>query len=260
MELDPGPLLLSRRLEHVRTRPFCFFHVDDYLPEAFYRALLESYPQPSYYAYNEEGKMGFRSSEDPEAVDRFCESRPAWRRLVDFFGSDAFLEDARRTFAGPLREARGWKGRKRWVNCTRRPPPGSWLRYQLQEPVRTTVQLSMLPPDACVVPHSDAPRKLVSLLLYFRDPEWRDDWGGGTEFYEPLDAERARGWSRTQRVPFEEFKTIGVADFVANRLAGFVRSDASYHGVAPLRCPPGTARKALLINVKRLGWRRRHEL
>jgi hypothetical protein len=38
--------------------------------------------------------------------------------------------------------------------------------------------------------------------------DWQDAWGGGTEFYAPLDPERARAWGATDD-PFEEFKTIG---------------------------------------------------
>jgi hypothetical protein len=259
MGLDPGPLLLSRRLARVRSDPFCFFHVDDYLPPDFYQRLLASFPDESNYRFNGEGKMGFRSSEDPEAMDRYCDAHPDWRQLIDFLGSDAFLADLRAAVAGPLVQARGWSGRRLWRNHTRRPVPESPLRYLLEEPVRTTFQFSMLPRDASVVPHSDAPRKLVSLLLYFRDPDWQDAWGGGTEFYAPIDPERARRWAATDRIAFEEFKTIGSTPFAGNRLAGFVRSACSYHGVPPLCCPPGRTRKALLINVKRVKWAKRHE-
>jgi hypothetical protein len=259
MQFDPEQLLLSRRLEQVTTDPFCFFSVDDYLPADLYQALLASYPDESNYRFNSEGKMGFRSSEDPVAIDRYCDAHPEWRRLIDFFGSDEFLADLRETFARPLVQARGWAGHRPWLNCTKRKAPANPLRYLLQEPVKTTVQFSMLPRDAVVVPHSDAPRKLVSLLLYFREPSWQDAWGGGTEFYLPLDPERARGWGATERIPFEEFKTIGSTPFVANRLAGFVRCARSYHGVPALSCPPGTTRKALLINVKRLKWSKRDQ-
>ncbi|MHC4608047.1 MAG: hypothetical protein ACYTAF_14140, partial [Planctomycetota bacterium] len=139
-ELDTKDLLLSRRLEHVTTDPFSFFYVDDYLPADLYQTLLDDYPADETYSYNDEGKMGFRSSEDPEAVARFCREHPAWQRLFDFFSSDAFLFDLRDTFAGPLREARPWSGRKPWVNCNRTDVPNNWLRYQLQEPVLTTFQ------------------------------------------------------------------------------------------------------------------------
>jgi hypothetical protein len=259
MPFDPQQLLISRRRAEIRTDPFCFFQVDDYLPPGLYQRLLESFPEEGNYRANDEGKLGFRSSEDPDAVSRYCEAHSDWRGLVEFFGSDAFLADLRQVFAEPLAQARGWAGRRPWLNCTRRRPPGNPLRYQLQEPVKTTFQFSLLPRDAEVVPHSDAPRKLVSLLLYFRDRDWQDAWGGGTEYYAPLDPERARGWGATDRIPFEEFKAIGSTAFSGNRLAGFVRSANSYHGVPALDCPPGRTRKALLINVKRVKWSRRHE-
>jgi len=258
--LDTSNLLLSRRLEKIVFEPFCFFYVDDYLPAEFYQALLASYPESSRYAYNDEGKMGFRSSEDPEAVARFGEEHPEWRALVDFLGSDEFVYDAARTLRDALVTACGPAGRKPWYNCTKRKVSNNLLRYLVQEPVRTTYQFSMLPRGGAVVPHTDARRKLVSLLLYFRDPDWKDAWGGGTEFYAPLDPERARSWGPGDRIPFDEFKTIDVTGFVGNRLAGFVRSDVSYHGVRPPTCPSEAARKALLINIKRLKWSKRHQL
>ena len=107
MGFDPEQLLLSRRLEHVTTDPFCFFYVDDYLPADLYQGLLASYPNESNYRFNAEGKMGFRSSEDPEAIERYCDTHPEWRQLIDFFGSDRFLADMRDVFAKPLVQARG---------------------------------------------------------------------------------------------------------------------------------------------------------
>ena len=255
--LEFESLLLSRRLEHITHDPFCFFYLDDYLPADFYQSLLQSFPNDEHYRYDSGGKLGFRSSVDADAVENFCAHHPQWRALVDFFGSDAFLNDIRETFRQGLFKARGLPGLRTWTNCTRREVPHNWLAYQFREPVRTSFQFSLLPRGAEVVPHADAPRKLVSLLLYLRDPEWEDSWGGGTEFYVPLDPRRARRWGRTERIPFEEFKRIDTTAFVGNRLAGFVRSDRSYHGVRPVSCPPGMARKALLINVKRVTWAKR---
>lgn len=264
-EFDTEALLLSKRLACPGLDPFCFFQVDDYLPPDLYEELRASYPGGSDYSVNPyspnaEGKLGFRSSVDPAGLDRFCAAHPVWGRLFEFFRSDGFLEDLRGTLAEPLRRARpGWAGRRPWYNANTRGVPNSWLRYQVQEPVTTTFELSQLSRDAVVTPHADAPRKLVTMLLYFRDPEWQDDWGGGTEYYAPLDPVRARSWAATDRIPFEEFKSIGSTGYVANRLAGFVRSARSYHGVPPVTAPAGWSRKALMINVKRVKWSKRHK-
>ncbi len=256
--VDTEQLMISRRLEHVHHRPICFFYIDDYLPSDLYRSLYTNYPRDVGYSYDKYGKMGFRSSEEPDAVRRFCASNPAWQALIEFFSSDEFLDDVRQSFAPDLVEARGLAGRRRWINCNTRDAPRSWLKYQLQEPIRTTFQFSLLPKDAAIVPHTDAPRKMVSLLLYFRDPDWKDSFGGNTEYYVPRDPRRARHWKQTARIPFEEFKPIGETAYVGNRLTGFVRSRVSWHGVRPISCPEGMARKALLINIKKLTFAKRH--
>jgi hypothetical protein len=261
MDLDTKSLLLSNRVADLRLDPFCFFCVDDYLPRDLYEELHGSYPDGPEYGADSEGKLGFRSSEDPGSVERFCREHPAWGQLFAFFRSDEFLADARAVLAEPLRRARrGWPGRRPWYNGNTRPVPNNWLRYQLQEPVATTFQFSRLSRDAVVTPHADAPRKLLTMLLYFREPEWRDEWGGATEYYVPLDPERARAWGATDRIPFEEFKPIGSTGYVANRLAGFVRSANSFHGVAPVTSPASLARKAFMINVKRVKWSKRKKL
>jgi hypothetical protein len=261
MEIDNQQLLLSNRLGDLRLDPFCFFSVDDYLPQELFEVLRKSYPGGSEYSSNAEGKLGFRSSEDPEEVARFCDENPAWAQLFAFFRSDEFLEDACATLAEPLRRARrGWPGRRPWYNANTRPVPKQWLRYQLQEPVVTTYQFSKLSRDAVVTPHSDAPRKLFTMLLYFREPEWKDEWGGATEYYAPIDPVRARTWGATDQIPFEELKLIGSTGFAANRLAGFVRAANSYHGVPPVSSPPDMARRAFMINVKRVKWSKRDKL
>ena len=170
------------------------------------------------------------------------------------------MQDARRALSPQLLSARNWKARRRWLNCSHDEIPTNRLRYVLEEPVRTTFQISQLPAGAEVVPHSDAPRKLVSLMLYFRDDDWQDSSGGGTVFLEPLDPERAQQWSPTARIPFSELKEIGSCGFARNRLAGFVRSSNSYHGVRKIEGPPGSSRRALLINIKRLKWSKRNTL
>jgi len=255
--IDPGRLQLSNRALALEHEPCCFFHVDDFLPSALYDALAASFPsEDAPYRPNEEGKLGLRSSDAPDAFEAFCEAHPPWRELVDFLASDAFVLDLGRRLSAPLRRARGVAGRKRWRNDTGRPASNNPLRYALSEPVRATFQFSRLPAGADVVPHTDAPRKLVSLLLYFADPDWRVEWGGGTEF---LSAGPGLGPTRpTERVPFDRLTPAAEVPFVPNRLVGFVRSPRSWHGVRPLRCPPERARKALLINLKRLKWSKRH--
>ena len=38
------------------------------------------------------------------------------------------------------------------------------------------------------------------------------------------------------------------APFIGNHLVGFVKSDISWHGLEPLKLPPGAARRSVNIN------------
>lgn len=253
---DLAGVRLSQRALAIESAPFCRFGLDGALPRALYESLYASFPEEGDgLLANDEGRLGLRSSESAEAFAAFCRARPAWGALVAHLSSDAFVLDVRRRLAGALGRARGLAGRRRWRNDTGRAPSERRLDYLLLEPVRVTFQLSRMPAGAVVLPHTDAPRKLVSLVLYFADPDWEPGWGGATEYFA---APRGRTPAPTERLPFDALASLGASAFRPNRLVGFVRSPASWHGVRPVTCPPGRARKALLINLKRVKWSKRH--
>ncbi|MBW2692347.1 MAG: hypothetical protein JRE57_06905, partial [Deltaproteobacteria bacterium] len=124
-EFDTSQLFLSKRLSEVRIDPCCFFQVDDYLPDDFYQALRETFPDESTYESDDSKKKGFRSSVESDSFDSFCDSNPAWRRLIDFFSSADFSADARKALAPALLDARGVVERRPWLDCTRRAVPNN---------------------------------------------------------------------------------------------------------------------------------------
>jgi len=66
----------------------------------------------------------------------------------------------------------------------------------------------------------------LNLLLYL-NPEWDDDWGGQIELWDPS----------VQHCALSLSPLLG-------RCLIFETSTISFHGVAPLRCPPSMARKS----------------
>ena len=112
-------------------------------------------------------------------------------------------------------------------------------------------EFSRLERGSFVPPHTDDPKKLISLLLYFPDPKWQENYGGGTEFYRTKKRAMDNNWANRE-VQFKDLNPFFRAQFAPNRLVGFLKSNNSYHGVQPITCPEGMARNSLNINVNRI--------
>jgi hypothetical protein len=69
----------------------------------------------------------------------------------------------------------------------------------------------------------------LNLLLYL-NPGWNEDWGGQVEF-----------WDRDVKTCVQRYVPA------LNRCVVFETSDISYHGVAPLTCPPTEARRSFAV-------------
>ena len=93
-------------------------------------------------------------------------------------------------------------------------------------------------------PHTDSPRKLVSLLFYLpRDESMRHL---GTSIYAAHDpAFRCEG---TRHHGYERFKRVADMPYVPNALFAFFKTDHSFHGVDPIT-DQNIERNLLLYNI-----------
>ena len=93
-EFNTSQLFLSKRLGEVRIDPCCLFQIDDYLPDDFYQALRETFPDESTYQSDDSKKMGFRSSVESDPFDAFCDANPvSWEQTDLESRSNRFLKD-----------------------------------------------------------------------------------------------------------------------------------------------------------------------
>jgi hypothetical protein len=98
--------------------------------------------------------------------------------------------------------------------------------------------------DYSIGPHTDTPRKLVSLLFYLpRDESMRHL---GTSIYAARDASfRCEG---TRHHSYQAFKRVASLPYVPNALFAFFKTDYSFHGVDPIT-DSGVERNLLLYNI-----------
>ena len=248
LPINGTKLLLSNSIKEINQKPFFSFQKDSYLPFSLYQELKESFPDKSFFnPVSIYGKATFNSDHDHDQdnFNKFCQANPVWDDYIQFFRSSEFLDDAFEFLKKPIKMARGKDDEKRWILANSDSLDNSSSDVI---PIDVGFEFSMLSGGAQLPPHTDAERKIFSLLLYFADEDWKPEYGGGLEFFHPKNF--IDQWNfENRKIPFDSLEKIGTIPFTANRFLGFVKSGNSYHGLRPLKCPSGMYRKSLNINI-----------
>ena len=190
-----------------RAEPFPSVLIDDFLDETFARDVAAAYP-----TFDEARATGFEfgavnERKKVQISDPSLFPAPA-RRLSDALTSPSFVADlARITGVRHLLADDQFFGAGLHVT-------GSHGRLDVH------VDFNTLPRDGVEL------HRRVNLLLYL-NPEWNEGWGGQIELWDPDVKICARQYAPT-----------------LNRCLIFEASDISFHGVAPLTCPPDTVRRS----------------
>lgn len=121
------------------------------------------------------------------------------------------------------------------------------------------VHYSSIEQGGFIPPHTDSPKKRMSLVLYLPSDPLPDDMAlnCGTVFYAPK--AKTPNWERfdsgllneqqTQKF-LSNHKVAHVSRFVPNRCVGFIKSDVSWHAVAPIEA--NYDRRAIVMNIHKL--------
>ncbi|SNB51318.1 hypothetical protein SAMN07250955_10172 [Arboricoccus pini] len=239
------------RLE-MRYDPFPIGAVCPVMDETLYRELVADYPPRELFA--DMSKVGNKLALNPywngRQFKEFVAGHPRWRAFNRWIISADFIE----TVLQSLRERHVDLGFKARTN-----PLKKLLRnlrrgriHTGQAPLTSRMEFSMLPADGgSVIPHTDAPGKIVTLVVTMVSPgEWNAEFGGGTDVNRPKN-DRHRYNQRNQQAGFEEMDVLATYDFVPNQAVVFVKTFNSWHSVRPMtgRGSP-LMRRTLTINIE----------
>jgi hypothetical protein len=125
------------------------------------------------------------------------------------------------------------------------PPEGQKYREVEPEQLRTRIDLWSDRGGYQITPHTDAPHKLATFLLYCSDdPSLASE---GTSIFRPLDASftcwKGKQW------PMEQFEEVYRAPYASNHLFGFRKTDRSFHGKLPVAASTSD-RRTIAITVQ----------
>lgn len=110
------------------------------------------------------------------------------------------------------------------------------------------IEFSSIEAGAHLPPHTDAPDKLISCVLYLPDRPWDPAWGGETVAYRPTDESRVDNWC-SRGSTAEGMRLLGAVPFVPNRMFWFVKTHDSWHGVTPVTAPLGIGRRSFNVSL-----------
>ncbi len=193
----------------------------------------------------------------------FTKKAPIWAQLYDRF-SDPAIVAGFFELANSVPSERVARQRKPWRLARSHRPRGVPLAQlkRLQgslagyTPTRLNFEFSYLELGYYIPPHTDAARKLISLMIYFPDDGVEYPAGTGTEFYRGINttaSESSWGTNPLNNADeaskfFEDHEVFYSPDFTPNKLVGFVKSSNSWHGVRSLSLPDNATRRSLNIN------------
>lgn len=244
--------------EHLQLRyePFPIGVARPLMDESLYAEMLDNYPDIELFeSHAEYGKAGKKyaltEKLNPDVYYKFVKSSPVWRDFHQWVTRGSFIQD---TFTA-LKEADVDLGYEF-------PSRGNRIRRRIkdfknghfcpgQAPLMARFEFSALPASGGkVVPHTDATRKVVTLVVSMvREGEWNRDHGGGTDANRPKNPRLNYNYGN-RHAGFEDMEVLDTYEFMPNQAVLFVKTFNSWHSVRPMTGMDSDAlRKTLTINI-----------
>lgn len=235
--------------------PFPIGLAKPFMEQSTYQELIEHYPPVEIFKSLPKIGSKFSLSEryNPKEYKDFIDSSPVWLELYRWIKSDEFIDEIMDVL------------RKHHIDLgygLPPPPAAKRLRKFIRNlgrghiPASTRLQsrfeFSMLPAaGGHVLPHTDAPAKIVTLIVSMvREGEWDHAFGGGTDVNRPKS--NLLSFNQLNRnARFEDMDVLYTFEFTPNQGVIFIKTFNSWHSVRPMTGMNSTAmRKTLTINIE----------
>jgi hypothetical protein len=193
-----------------------------------YKTLVSNWPDIKLFKKMKEGdykKFSLSSVQNKENYELFIKNNPCWKELYDYLHSRIFIHDV----VLPLFE-------------------NQKIRFR-QGTLLTRFEFSSIPANGgLILPHTDIPSKIITMVLPIYLNGWNLKWGGGTDILEQKDINKV---SLDYKTPLEEFNIIKTFNYEPNQCVIFAKTDKSWHSVGPFHGPDKKFRNTLTINIER---------
>lgn len=232
--------------------PYPVAYLSNFIEEKTYQEMLAEWPAQSLFKPMPDLGKKFSLSESNfgENYHKFVAATPVWQRFHALIKSEAFIEQ---TLAYLKASNIDLGLKKRKVVSTKKGRHASLLsRINRVTELSARFEFSLMDGDGGnILPHTDAPNKLITMVVSIVTPEeWNQAWGGGTEICLPKDRTRLYNHMNAY-MQFDEVETVKVFPFLPNQNIVFIKTYNSWHQVSPIKGGPGAPmRRTLTINIE----------
>jgi len=223
------------------------------LPHDYYSALTEAWPATELFEFKKVlgNKYSLSEVNNPSQYHRYVRATPVWSEFHGYIKSRDFIHKTIRTLYSHHLDL-GLGGQLLAEEVGERSFLDRLKIHRRTRNLSARFEFSMLPADGGFIkPHTDAPKKLITLVLSISRPgEWDQSFGGGTEVLKPRDITRNYNYMNKQ-FEFDQVETLSAFPFEPNQCVLFVKTFNSWHSVSPLRgMGSKVMRKTLTINIE----------
>lgn len=238
----------------VRYAPYPLLVLRPAMDQALYDELCRTFPGPELFEVvpKYDYKLSLSEKFAARNYHGFLAQNPAWNRFHSWIKSDDFIE---RT-AACLKAQHIDLELDRYFDSVASRVVGGMKRGRLPglyPRLHSRFEFSVLKADGGeVAPHTDTPKKIITLVLsMIRDGEWDAKLGGGLQINRATDPAYAFNWSN-RIVPWDKVEVVDTIPFVPNQCMIFVKTFNSLHSVRKMTEHGSSAlRKTVTIVIEK---------
>ena len=241
----------NKKIVQIKKKPFFLFKIDNFFDLDFYLDIKKIFPKVDPSELSLSDNFGKKSINQSEISNLDKNHQKIFEKLNQIFLSKDFFNFFIKFIYLPNIKSQNNILRK--IKYLRYPilddNKNSLLDFLFSK-ISVKYQFSYIKNNGGIVPHVDAQRKYLSLLLYFPDDENKETNYGAT-FWEssiPNNSNTHINDKEKIREFYSKSKKLYTAPFKPNCLYGFLRNNFSWHTVEPINIDTNYIRKSININ------------
>lgn len=238
-----------------RYMPFPIGLAKPLMSDDVYNKFIDAWPDTALFKAMPElgNKFALSQKFHRKQYHEFVKSNPLWRDFHAWIKSDEFVDEimdvlkARNVDLGHKKRSMLKRVQKRSKNLAR----GSLAPATAR--LKARFEFQMMPADGGhILPHTDTPQKIITLVVSMMKPgEWDPAYGGATDLNLPKDETQTFNYLNRYD-SFENMEVIDSFEFTPNQAVIFVKTFNSWHSVRPMTGTGSRAmRKTLIINIEK---------